>query len=322
MTDSPISLTSLSEWVRALPISSLAPIGVLFAAGLLLLAFGQRLLKPVLVLAAIFGGVIVAVEIGHALGPTVSPLIWSAAGAVLGLIAAVLGYRLVLGCAVGAIGATAAMLLALTATQLGWIDAGPRPTESVVASEADEWERTLVAAATVLEEARRAGQDAIEDPSTTAAASGRAFESPLNEVSPGLGPAVSAWLDRFTGFLQGIGEHASQQWDALPKPLRTLLLASGAAGGFLGFVAGLAFPTWAAAMLTSLFGSLLVLLCGAPLLSRVMSPEALPALRPLGWLGAWLGLAAAGWCFQWWTRPKRPAATERKAEGNPEAAKA
>jgi hypothetical protein len=320
MTDSTISLTSLAEWVRALPVSSLAPIGVLFAAGLLLLAFGQRLLKPVLVLAAIFGGVIVAVEIGHVIGPGVSPLVWSAAGAVLGLIAAVLGYRLVLGCAVGAIGATAAMLIALTATQLGWIDAGPRPVQSASETIADEWERTLVAAAMVLEEARAPqASESDEVPTTTER---RAFESQLDEVSPGLGPAVSGWLDRFTEFLRGIGEHAGQEWDALPKPLRTLLMASGAAGGFLGFVAGLAFPTWAAAMLTSLFGSLLVLLCGAPLLSRVVSPEAMPALRPLGWLGAWLGLAAAGWCFQWWTRPKRPAPAERKSEGQAEAAKA
>ena len=308
MQDTTVSLTSLAEWVRSLPITSLAPVGVLFVAGLLLLCFGQRLLKPVLVLAAIFLGVIIAARIGHAVQPTLSPLVWSAIGAISGLILAILGYRLVLGVAVGAIGAVAAMLLALTATQMGWIDAGPQPAAALTADgdgspiaplDVDD---PLVAAAWIVQQAAD-GPASAAPPATDDRA---VLSKQLDDVAPGLGPAVVSWLDRFNGLLAGVGERLGAEWNAMPKPLRTLLMASAAAGGFLGFVAGVACPTWAAATLTSLFGSLLVVVCGAPLVSRVVSAESLPELKPLGWLSLWMALAAAGWIFQWVTRPVKP----------------
>ncbi len=296
LQDANVSLTSLAEWVRGLPIASLAPIGLLFVAGLLLLCFGQRLLKPVLVLAAIFGGVVLASRIGPSIQPSISPLIWSAIGAIVGLVVAVLSYRLILGLAVGAIGAAVAMLLALTAAQMGWIDAGPKPAppaEAALSSPAPDIDDPLVAAATIV-------QDAADG---TTPSEREALSKKLDNVSPGLGPAVIAWLDRLNGMLSSAGDWIGERWNAMPKPLRTLLMASGAAGGFLGFAAGIACPTWAAATLTSLFGSLLVLVCGAPLLSRVVSVDSLPEVRPLGWLALWMSIAAAGWVFQWITRP-------------------
>lgn len=297
LQDANLSLTSLAEWVRGLPVASLAPVGLLFVAGLLLLAFGQRLLKPVLVLAAIFCGVILAARVGQSIQPSISPLVWSAIGAVAGLITAVLSYRLVLGLAVGVIGAAVAMLLALTAAQLGWIDAGAGPPPPVRAEGIRPLvDDPLVAAALIVQNAAD-GTPATNEPS--------ALSKQLDGVSPGLGPTVVAWLDHLNGLLSSVGQWADERWGAMPKPLRTLLMASGAAGGFLGFATGLACPTWAAATLTSLFGSLLVLICGAPLLSRVVSADSLPEVRPLGWLCLWLGIALAGLIFQSVTRPKK-----------------
>ena len=115
LPDQQLSLSALAEWVRGLPVSSLAPVGVLFVAGLLLACFGQRLLKPVLVLASMFFGVVLLARLGPTLSASIPPLAWSAIGAVGGIIVAVLSYRLLLGIAMGLVGATVAILLALTA---------------------------------------------------------------------------------------------------------------------------------------------------------------------------------------------------------------
>ncbi|MFO0828454.1 MAG: hypothetical protein U0572_09930 [Phycisphaerales bacterium] len=276
--------------MRSLPIESLAPVGVLFVAGLLLLAFGQRLLKPVLVVAAVFTGVVVAVRLGHAHAPTVTPLAWSIAGAFAGVLAVVVSYRLALGLAVGLISAIAAMLIATAAAELGLIDVSPRGEER----------SALVAEDTTARHAPQAGTPRVamsDDAKEKVAAE-------FDAVSPGLGPSVLAWIDRSHEFVASVGDWGEARWNEMPRPLRTLLLAAGAAGAFLGFIAGLSSPVWAAAGVTSLFGALLVLACAVPLGSRFAPPGALPQLSPLGWLGTWAVLAAIGWSFQWWNRPQ------------------
>ncbi|MDZ4754203.1 MAG: hypothetical protein SGJ11_06860 [Phycisphaerae bacterium] len=294
------SLAALAEWVQSLPLESLAPVGILFVAGLLLLTVGQRLLKPVLVIAAIFAGVVVAVRVGSAIQPTVSPLIWSVIGAVAGVIFVAVSYRVVLGLAVALIGAVIAMLVATTAAELGWVNVGPQPTSSGLdsglgvyarpAPPKDDFTDPRVEAAELLRQA-------------TATTARDAVTAQLDEVSPGLGPKVSGWLDRLNGFLASAGEWVHERWKVMPTPMRTLLLASGAAGGFIGFIAGIASPAWAAAVVTSLFGGLLVLGCGLPLATRVVPPDSIPDVSPLAWLVTWLVIAMLGWSFQWWTRP-------------------
>lgn len=300
------SIAALAEWVQSLPLESLAPVGVLFIAGMLLLLFGQRLLKPVLVIASVFAGVVIAVRIGNAMQSGLSPLLWSAFGAIAGVLFVSLSYRVVLGVAVGSIGAVVAMLLATTAAELGWIDVGPQPSSSsTLRAEESSPSRPnvrdpLVAAAMIL---------AQDSPVVEAR---DAVASKLDEVSPGLGPKFVGWIDRLNGLLATSGDWIHERWELMPKPMRTLLLASAAAGAFLGFVAGLASPTWAAATITSLFGGLLVLGCGVPLASRVVPPDSMPEIKPLGWLVLWLVISAAGWAFQWWSRPQTSSKKSQK----------
>ncbi len=281
--------------MRGLPLESLAPVGLLFVAGLLLLGFGQRLLKPVLVVAAIFGGVVIAVRVGPMVHAGMSPLAWSCIGALAGVVAIALSYRIALGLAVASIGAVAAILVATTAAECGLVDVGSHPKSSQRAD------------ANVDEDSP--SRPAINDPLTPAAAvdqassAGEAMAQEIDRLSPSFAPTFRSWLDRTNTFLASVGDWAQARWDRMPKPMRTLLLASAALGAFLGFAAGVSSPTWAAATITSLFGSLLVLGCGVPLASRVVAPESMPALRPLGWLLTWLGLAFLGLVFQWWTRP-------------------
>jgi hypothetical protein len=321
LPDTSTSLSALAEWVRGLPVASLAPVGVLFVAGLLLLCFGRKLLKPVLVLGSIFAGIMVAARLGQAIQPSISPLIWSAAGAIAGLVTAVLSYRLLLGLAMGLIGATVAILLALTAVQLGWINvtSQPPPVRAHLAPGAVDGSEVRAAIGSgvrwPVQEWMEAFQSTAVDrlPPTDTPEARAAIAKELDAVSPGLGGRFLGWLDQANGFMGNAGGWLSEQWNGMPKPMQTLVTASAATGAFLGFVAGAACPTWAAATLTSLLGSLLVLLCGAPLLSRVVPAESLPEIRPLGWLAVWVALGVTGWIFQWVTRPTK-AAPRRKAE--------
>lgn len=329
LPDTALSLTALAEWVRGLPVASLAPVGILFVAGLLLLCFGQRLLKPVLVLASIVIGVIVAARVGPSIATGVPPVAWSAIGAITGLVVAVLSYRLLLGLAMGVIGGVVFILLALTAVQLGWIDVTSKPppvnaaAATVEEDDSEGLQRPVMAAfeAAVVERvptvlAALTPSVAQDAPPAEHDAGSQQVARELDQVKPGLGGAFLAWLDRMNGMLGSTGTWLSERWSAMPRPMQTLLTASGAMGGFLGFATGLAAPTWAGAMLTSLFGSLLALLCGAPILSRVVSAESLPEVRPLGWLVLWLGIAVAGSIFQWLTRPAKPAGKREQADAD------
>jgi hypothetical protein len=299
--DPGLSLTALAEWVRQLPVTSLAPMGILLVAGLLLLSFGQRLLKPVLVLASIFLGVLLFARIGQRIDASIPPIAWSAGGAVIGLVAAILSYRFLLGLAMGVIGATVAILLALTAVQLEWIDvySAPPPVRADAKAEAELYAMPAVALTSFQ------SADAGGEASTSAAEGVASSNGPLN-----------SWIQQLNAFVDSLGPWFDARWQAMPKPMRTLVTASATMGGFLGFVAGASCPTWAAATLTSLFGSLLVLLCGAPILSRFLSPESIPEVRPLGWLCIWLGVAFVGATFQWMTRPKPPP-SKRQADADP-----
>ena len=295
--------------MRSLPLESLAPVGVLFVAGALLLTFGRRLLKPVLVIGAVFFGVVLAVRVGDSLQLNLSPIVYSIIGAFTGIIAVVVSYRVALGLSVAAIGAVAAMLIATAAAESGFVDVGIASQEEVRATTAQP---SATAQGSLASEAT----DEATDAAATGFAKG-AVAAELDRVSPGLGPSFVAWIDRCSEFVSNVGTWTHGRWQALPRPMRTLLLAAGAAGAFLGFVMGIAAPVWAAATITSLLGSLLVLLCGVPLAARFVSPEAMPSLSPIGWLGAWLGLACAGWLFQWWSRPaskSKRAANEAEPE--------
>lgn len=318
LPDQQLSLSALAEWVRGLPVSSLAPVGVLFVAGLLLACFGQRLLKPVLVLASMFFGVVLLARLGPTLSASIPPLAWSAIGAVGGIIVAVLSYRLLLGIAMGLVGATVAILLALTAVQLGLIDvtSTPPPLHGEADGERDPivvtlaaFERGAVAHVPVALAAleRQAEGEGVPSDETRGAVA-----KELDALSPGLGGRFLAWLDQLNGFLGTAGQWLGERWNEMPPPMRTLVTASAATGGFLGLALGVGCPVWAGTMLTSLFGSLLVLLCGAPLVSRVGDPNWLPSMKPLGWLALWMALATSAAIFQSLTRPTKAKA---KAKG-------
>lgn len=278
------NLAELAEWMRSLPFSSLAPPGLLLVIGLATLLFGARLLRPTLALAAILVGVTLAVGFARVQGSTLSPLWWAAFGAIGGVVAATLGYRLLLAGGSAAIGVALGAILASSAIEAGIV-------------------------ATPDGNARR--ESAGEFTSFAAHEESDAIESSPPPVPDALLAALAPWIDRYAGELGGAfgaaGGKLRTRWARLVGPERTFFLATVAAGAFIGLVLGLANPNGSARVVTSLLGGLFLLAGGVPLLVRSLESETVragPAATPLRWLLAWLAIAFLGWLFQLRTRPR------------------
>ena len=282
MSETAHNRAELAAWMRSLPLSSLAPPGILLVVGLATLLFGARLLRPTLALAAIFLGVTIAVAWARVAGSTLSPIWWAAFGAIGGVVAATLGYRLLLAGGSAAIGLTLSAIVASAAIEAG-----------IVATHDGAARRETPPAALALDEA------ASETEASVASV-------PTDAIAAALGP----WIDRYAGELRATlgaakGELDSR-WNRLAGPERTFFLASVAAGAFIGLVLGLMNPNGTARVVTSLLGALFLLAGGVPLLVRSLESETVragPAATPLRWLAAWLAIAFLGWIFQLRTRP-------------------
>lgn len=100
-------------------------------------------------------------------------------------------------------------------------------------------------------------------------------------------------------------------WASMPHPLRTLLMASLAAGAVIGCLFGLLFAETAARLVTSLAGSLLLLLSGMPLLSALLGrgDDLLPA-KPAAWFVAIALLTVIGFGVQRMLAPAKPQAPQ------------
>lgn len=280
MSETAHNLAELASWMRSLPLSSLAPPGILLVVGLATLLFGARLLRPTLALAAIFLGVTIAVAWARVAGSTLSPIWWAAFGAIGGVVAATLGYRLLLAGGSAAIGLVLSAIAASAAIEAG-----------IVATHDGAARRETPPAAIAFDE------PASEPPAASV---------PADAIAAAFGP----WIDRYAGELRATlgaarGELDSR-WNRLAGPERTFFLASVAAGAFIGLVLGLMNPNGTARVVTSLLGALFLLAGGVPLLVRSLESETVragPAATPLRWLAAWLAIAFLGWVFQLRTRP-------------------
>ncbi|MFM7133660.1 MAG: hypothetical protein ACKO0W_05025, partial [Planctomycetota bacterium] len=201
------NLAELAAWMRSLPLSSLAPPGLLLVIGLATLLFGARLLRPTLALAAIFVGVTIAVAWARVAGSTLSPLWWAAFGAIGGTVAATLGYRLLLASGSAAIGLALSAIVASSAIEAG-----------IVATHDGAARRETPAAPVALDEP---AADAVT------------VSLPANAIAAALGP----WIDRYAGeFRTTLGAARGEldsRWNRLAGPERTFFLASVAAGAFI-----------------------------------------------------------------------------------------
>ncbi len=143
--------------------------------------------------------------------------------------------------------------------------------------------------------------------------------SPNDALAPGPSQveidAHNTLVARSPEVIHPLVEWADSRWLAEPKQVRTLLTAAGAGAGFVGLVLGAWMPQSAAALLTSLVGSILSLVGAAPFLAKY-SDRIASGPHPIGWLLLWLALALGGWLFQT-SRAARAQPSARTAHGRP-----
>lgn len=245
---------------------------LLLAAGLLLWAFGGRLLRPGLAIIGLLAGIPAGLWLGAVAAPEVPPAFFAAGGALAGLVIACVSYLVALASVTAALAGVVALLGAWSAADLGFIDAG--------------------AASNRIESAT----EALTAPHDSPIAREALTQIWLATKGSGASSGTVALRDdgeegqAKTGVLVRLVDATRQTWEEMPPPRRTLLSASLATGLVIGLLFGLLFADAAGKLVTSLAGSLLLLVAGMPLLSAALgrSEDLLPP-RPASWFAA-LGL--------------------------------
>ena len=253
------TLDSLAQQFQQLPVASLAPALVLVLGGALLLIAGRHFLRPVLVVMTVLFGAMLGPSILGGVLPRFGSVFLAFLGGLSGLIFVAIAWRLVLGAATGVIAAFACARLAMLAVDAGLIDA-----------------RSPVDARTPVD-----ARSPVDTPPALAV------------------DAHAVIIDRAPAIVHPLVHWADARWFAEAPQVRTLLGAAAMGGGFIGFVLGAWLTASSAALLTSMAGSIFMLVGAMPFLARY-SDRAAQGVHPVGWLLLWLALSIAGWLFQTW----------------------
>lgn len=262
----------------------------LMVAGVLLVLFGARLLRPAVVVAAMAVGFLGAVVTARAMLPAV-PL-WAAAatGAVAGLVAGAMLYRVAVGLAAATVGATAGALVAFAIMAGGSLDTAPRSLNHALvdtpptAIRPGDGNRAGLRIVSILD-----AQDAAQPSGAADTAVAAAADAAL--------PVGERALRRTAAVARAGVDRASAAYRETAPAYRTLLSGSIAAGAIAGLLAGMLATTTVARVLTSFAGGWLLLGAALPLM-------ALHGFEPMpddarAWLVTLAAIAALGTVAQW-----------------------
>ncbi len=262
----------------------------LMVAGVLLVLFGARLLRPAVVVAAMAVGFLGAVVTARAMLPAV-PL-WAAAatGAVAGLVAGAMLYRVAVGLAAATVGATAGALVAFAIMAGGSLDTAPHSLNHALvdtpptAIRPGDGNRAGLRIVSILD-----AQDAAQPSGAADTAVAAAADAAL--------PVGERALRRTAAVARAGVDRASTAYRETAPAYRTLLSGSIAAGAIAGLLAGMLATTTVARVLTSFAGGWLLLGATLPLM-------ALHGFEPMpddarAWLVTLAAVAALGTVAQW-----------------------
>ncbi len=264
---------------------------------LILLIAGGRLLKPAIGLAGGLFGAGCGLLLAPSLGIDVSPIIIAL---ITGIIAAVIA----VGVAKFAILLTLAIGLAIATPIVTWYSAGLGDGKEVISD-------VIEAASTV------APQESIPalPPETTPAES---TENPTENLLPELSTTTAMGL-AFGMLTEHAGEvmrsgikRANAAWDAIPAGPRLMLVGAAIAGLLLGLLIATFMPHLAAAIVTSSFGSILLIEALRNGATIIWSQQDFAAISPNFLLILYSGLALAGLGLQL-TLFRRPPQEKAKA---------
>lgn len=337
----PVSLTEpvgqLIERLQSLPLEVHGVVAMALVAGLLLWAWGWRVLKPMTVVVSALAGAYAASLSAPSLGlmdVKIEAIVL--AGFAFGALAGLLVYRSAMALGTGVVVAVAAPLVASVVLEVRPPEAGPLAQEDQflegvaiddreaavatssptpgpggetrrVASEIHELMRHAAGMSRADESERdsAAGQDLVSSGSTPSAGESLAEED------------ISDAAARLQKFVRAAAAEAQVHWNKLPDQHRFVYGSTAIAGLAVGVMLGLVLPGRAAGAVTSLFGAAVWLPSFVWLSGAWAMPwrESLARLDARGWLIVWAVASVIGLALQWrgMRRAKRGRSTAEAA---------
>ncbi|HLO41702.1 MAG TPA: hypothetical protein VK176_11820 [Phycisphaerales bacterium] len=307
--------TPLPEWIP--PAAVLVALAAVLVGGIVWL-FGGKLLKPAFIL---IGGVLGA-AVGAVYTPGVTQTIGGlpaaypgmAVGLVVGMILAVVLFRFAMATLSAGIIGSACILAAIIS--LAYVPGALPSPDGVetkdgratitadgtdmslrqdVESQVKDWSGRLQDAAKQYRDAQLlagAGKTSADHATDAKAALGIGEEGDLAK-------ADQERIEAAKRTAQAISDHVAGRWQSLPERSRLIIAASWMAGAMVGFLLGLLLPKKAAATVSALAGAAMLLFGAITLIdSYTVFGQKLAGVSAVGWLGAWLVLAAIGLLFQ------------------------
>ncbi len=293
---------------RSLPPAGLLIVGAVLVSGLLMWAFGGRLVRPMYGFLFGVAGAAAGLFVPAMIGLDISPYVGIAVGAVGGVLAGLLLFRLSMATALGT---TGGVLAPLIAAAVMWL--GPAVADSAGTPLTGE---SMFLTGVPREDgsgpnAEPASDSSLDFALDTIFGTNGGAKSSDNETTDLEDEAVDAAVDaaaaivrsaaeRTRAFIAELAAEARAMWGNLPGDQRLVLGVAAVLGGLAGFLLGLSFPKRVAAVGSAFIGAGIWTPVGAKLLRDFSVPGAasLPD-SARGWLALWLIIAAIGLALQW-----------------------
>ncbi len=320
-----------SNWTQVfsqLPPEGLIAAGFGIGVGVLLLAFGSRVLKPAFVTAGILLGAAVGLVGAYAVDLPVPAWVVAILGGAGFAIFASLAYRPAMGVAMALLFGTAAPLAVIAYAEFRGHhvitdpmspadgEASGDGTRDALGELGDATRRaidTLRRTDNLLDELRAFRDDRAREARQLLGLPPRSDDAATTQDAPGEegDAATPAWREKFDAVVAQIKAEAQYRWNAADPGVRRSILLSGASGAIFGFLVGLSLTTLSAAAVTSMGGSGLVLASGWSLLTSLgFGNQPWMPSSTIAWLIVWLVVALAGLAIQWTIR-RKPADSSR-----------
>jgi hypothetical protein len=300
-------MNDFTQTLKDLPWMGLIPVILIVVMGLLLWAAGRRVFRAGFAVVGLVVGGCIGLVIGETVGVGFPSWILGVIGGVVLACIAALAYRVAVAGLMMMVFAVASPMCVIASLELQARRAGVSVSQgdvhNPVADPIDQW----------LSNPERHGfreDTAAATRSTNDSISG-ALQRARN--APGLSEQTREGIGVVQEFGQRLIDALRTKWDGMPQKARPTLVLSSVVGGVVGLLLGVIAPTFSAALITALGGSLLWLTGLRVLLVRLGVPEGpwMPA-SGLAWVGTWLITTLVGLGIQWTLKPKPADKPERR----------
>lgn len=294
--------------LKSLPPAGLVVVIAILICGLLMWAFGGRLVKPMYGFLFGVAGAAAGLFVPAMIGFSVSPYIGIGVGAMVGVLAGLLLFRISMATALATTGGILAPLIAAAVMWLNpagadgagtplsgdelFLSGVPRDTDANNGGAAPD-DDTLDFALDTFFGTNGAGEPSDNDEIGDE-------DEAVNDAVEAAAALARTAAERLRAFVTELAGEARATWNELPGDQQLVLGVAAVLGGLAGFLLGLSFPAKVAAVGSAFIGAGIWTPIGAKLLRDFAVPgaSALPE-SARGWLALWLIVAAIGLALQW-----------------------